>query len=276
MFRRNLRQRVTALDGIVGLVFGRCERRGWRGRLSGDGPRGWLDALRFGRCERRGWRGRARRHRGRRCRALIRCRGRRRCVSGGGRRWLHRWRGRRRGGNGCRYRRRYRCGGDRRHDRCCRGRRRRRRSRTGRRGGRIEQQGVLAHQTARGPCHFQDHVDKRLLNRAVARQAQIGAAVRPTQQFGGRAGQHIVVVNARRTIRIRRRHSNPQIGRLFRAQARDVDLGLQGFAQRRLHRQPPQAQGPGLRNGQPHRGCRHVGQDESPSEFRATFQGVSQ
>ncbi len=208
MFRRNLRQRVAALDGIVWLVFicrlgARCRR------LGGDRPRRRLDAFRLGGCERRGRRGRARRHRRRRCRARVRRRGCRRGVGRRGCGWLHCRGGQRRGSDRRGYRLRQRRRGSGCHDWRGRGRRRRWRSRPGRGHGRIEQQGVLTHQPAGGPSHFQDHVNKRLLNRAVAPQTQIRPTVRPAQQFSGCAGQHIVVVDSRRTISVRRRHANP-------------------------------------------------------------------
>ena len=125
--------------------------------------------------------------------------------------------------------------------------------RRARRGRRVEQHRVLAHQAADGPGGFEDHVDERLLHRAVAGHAQERAAV------GAPRAASPAAPAARRCTR-RRRRGRPRAARcataarrLFGRHAGDVDLGPQRFAERRLHGQPAQARAPRLRAPQDRR-----------------------
>ena len=105
---------------------------------------------------------------------------------------------------------------------------------------RVEEHRVFAHQPARRPGEFEDHVDEGLLHRAIAGQAQKRAAVAAALHHGLGSRQHGVVVDAGGAECIRRRDAHPQAGRLFGGHAGDVDLRAKRFTERRLHRQASQ------------------------------------
>jgi hypothetical protein len=83
---------------------------------------------------------------------------------------------------------------------------------------------------------------------STARSLRTCSTWRPSggHQLTCAGGQHGVVVDARAAVDLGRRHAQTQRTRLLRRDAGDLDLGPQRLAQRRLHRQPAQPQGPGL------------------------------
>jgi|GEM_PF-307029 len=112
-----------------------------------------------------------------------------------------------------------------------------------RRGRRIEQQRELAHQPARRPVELEDHVDERLLDDTLTRQAQIRPTIGTTLQRERSVDERRVVVDARRAERVRRGNAHAQAGRFLGRDRTHLDLGAQRLAERRLHRQPPETQG---------------------------------
>ncbi len=141
---------------------------------------------------------------------------------------------------------------------------------------RIEQQRVFAHQSAGRPRELEDHVDERLLHRAIALHAQIRPSIGPTRQRDRGRRQHGVVFDARRAIRVGGRDANAQAGVFLGAEAGDVDLGAKRFAECGLNVEAAEAQGPSATRGSDHRGQRDGVQRDASSVSRAVFQGVSQ
>ncbi len=144
---------------------------------------------------------------------------------------------------------------------------------------RIEQQRVLAHQATAGPGQLEDDVDEGFLNGAIAVDAQHAAAIAGVHLHMG-AGQHAVVLDTIAAIELGRRDADLQRAGLFGAQAGDVDLGLQGLAQRGLDGQAAQAQSPGRRDADRAEGqygrCRDMTQGEASQRPVFVFQGIPQ
>jgi hypothetical protein len=139
---------------------------------------------------------------------------------------------------------------------------------------RIEEQGVLAHQSAGRPRDLEDDVDEGLLDAAVAHQANEQAAVGALLERRARAGQDRVVVDVGGAVGLGRGDPDPQAGLLFGREAGHLDLGAKHFAERRLDTEPAKAESrcEGRRE-QERRG--DARQREAPWRLQFSLQGVS-
>ncbi len=158
--------------------------------------------------------------------------------------------GRRCGGcrGGRRGRHRSRCARTWAGGRCCRhGRQGCRCCRAGAQVGRVEQQGVVAHQPAGGPVGFDHQIDKRLVDRTVAHDAQVLAAIAAALQGDFHPDQGLTGFDASRPERLGAGQPDLQAGGFLGGDLGHLDLGADGFTQCGFHLDRPQGQSKGVR-----------------------------
>jgi hypothetical protein len=106
----------------------------------------------------------------------------------------------------------------------------------------VQQQGVVANDTASGPGRLDHQVDKWVGDCAVTGDTNDITAVATALQGQLQAGNGGVVFKAGSTEGIRRGHGNPQAGGFFRIDFGNVDFGPQRLTQGRLNRKAAQCQ----------------------------------
>ena len=107
---------------------------------------------------------------------------------------------------------------------------------------RVEQHGVVAHDPPAGPVGLQDHVDKRVVDRAVALQSDETAAIGTALQRHAQIGDGGVVVETGSAKGFWRGHRGAQGGGFFRVDFQNVNFSAQRLSQRRLDHNGPQRQ----------------------------------
>ena len=135
-----------------------------------------------------------------------------------------------------------------------------RRGRAALAGWGVQQQGVGAHQIAGAPLRVDHQVDKRLIDRGVAAQAQAGRAIGVALQADLHTAGGAAVVHTLGTEDLGGGDLHAQAVDFRRGDLRDRDLRAQVFTQRRLDADGTQRQGCGIGGGKGHRNKGRGGQ----------------
>ena len=120
--------------------------------------------------------------------------------------------------------------------------------------GRIQQHGVAALQATRGPVGIDDEIHEWIIDRLRCAQLENGRSVRAAHQLDTDVAGRAAIFHALGAEHVGRSHGGAQAVCFGGADLGNGYLRAKRLAQRGLHGDPAQRQGPGVRGGQSHTG----------------------